>query len=326
MEDNTETDGQDEEELGFDSTTPKPGPGPRRAKAAPGPKPKPQPELADSDSMPSKMFGLFNSIGSSAGKGFKGKSALKEIGKSDAVCTESGQFLQDFDDAQGVFTLAEKKLDDLLSKVKGWEGAFPTRKPKLAGRFKPPILRHTHTFAATWLPGRLDQEVVAACVAQELDGDLQQRGLKIVNLLRTLKGKLLAVVPLVQSLSSTEGERFQHSFLRSALAAAREAGVAVTNAVDEVLAVREVTMLAEAMEWDRFVHVLQTGLTALSPESAKQLRWHACVHAVESIMRPPLGQPSAQEDEAQEVRLTRCKRVQAFHFSDRMGMMRPCNR
>ena len=103
--------------------------------------PNQQPQLEESqphaaDAMISSLFNKDTGAGQGHGQGGKGKGgrgtgghkgisasasskAQKEISKSDLVCTEAGQLLQAFDDASAIFTITEKKVDDLLQKVKG---------------------------------------------------------------------------------------------------------------------------------------------------------------------------------------------------------------
>ena len=64
--------------------------------------------------------------GSGIGKASQGKpstrassTANKEINKSDACATEAAEMLQSFDDAGEIFCISEKKLEDLITKVKG---------------------------------------------------------------------------------------------------------------------------------------------------------------------------------------------------------------
>ena len=73
----------------------------------------------------SAMFSSM-SMGSGIGKASQGKpstrassAANKEINKSDTCATEAAEMLQSFDDAGEIFCISEKKLEDLITKVKG---------------------------------------------------------------------------------------------------------------------------------------------------------------------------------------------------------------
>ena len=81
---------------------------------------------------------------------------------------------------------------------------------------------------------------MALCVSDEGDLNQQDRGLKVVSSLRSLKLKLSAVCRLVQSLMATKGDKMHHTFLEAGLKQARAADVKVVSAIDDVLAVRHV--------------------------------------------------------------------------------------
>lgn len=219
--------------------------------------------------------------GSKPGGQSKQQSAAKkkQIDKSDAVVTEAAQLIQDFDDREGIFKLTEKKVEDLLTKVLG----------------------------------RLEPDTITACVSSEGGADDSEKGIKVVSSLRNLKAQLTAAQPLVQSLTSSEGERFHHSFLKSALEQARQAKVKVSNSMDELLAIRTLTCLADALDWDPFVGLLVSGMDHLETERVTQIRCAAIVHAVEGVLRPPLVAAHADQSQAAEavtaVGMARCRRL-----------------
>ena len=95
---------------------------------------------------------------------------------------------------------------------------------------------------------------MSTCVGSVGAGD---DGVNVVNLLRSLKGKVCGCIPLVQSLVATQGEHFHHIFLQQALQNARASGVVVTSAIDDLLSVRHITALAEAMDWKQLVLTLE---------------------------------------------------------------------
>lgn len=152
--------------------------------------------------------------------------------------------------------------------------------------------------------GRLTSDVLQICVS-EGDSALQQKGLHVVSQLRSMKAKLIDCISLVQSLSSTSGEAFHHSYLKNALEKARNADVLVTKSVDVLLAVRHVSSLAESQNWEALVAKLASHLAGLEQQSQTEIRLRGCVHAVESVMRQSLvGGAESDEVKATENRRT----------------------
>lgn len=198
------------------------------------------------------------------------KTASKEVNKTDAVNTEVAQLLQQLDDVGSVFEITETKVNNLLSKIQA----------------------------------RLAHDVVTACVA-----DSDERGIRVVALARDLKSKLALVGPLVSSISATAGDNFHPDFLKTALASCRNNSVPVAVAVDELLAVREVTSLGECGDSKLLVGKLEGGLQNLSEESRQQISIQGVAHAIECLMRASLPADQSIRSEAGQ---ERCKTIIDF--------------
>ena len=220
---------------------------------------------------------VFASFGQSHLKSDKSKQAInKDINKSDAVVTEAAQLLQSFDDVSAVFSVSDAKLVAITNKVSA----------------------------------RLAPDIVALCVSDEGDLNQQDRGLKVVSSLRSLKLKLSAVLPLVQSLMATKGDKMHHTFLEAGLKQARAADVKVVSAIDDVLAVRHVTALAESQDWENLCSKIADGLSNLTAQSQIQVASGGCVHAIEAVMRPPLADSGDVSKEAKDdVAVARCLQI-----------------
>lgn len=132
----------------------------------------------------------------------------------------------------------------------------------------------------------------------------------MVNLLREMKAKLSASLPLVHSLVATQGDHFHHSFLQSAIQQARAAGIQVTSGVDNLLAVRRITALADAGDWTQFVIELRDS----SGDHVHELREAGILHALESLMRSPIGtsDPNESVDTRNSIGLEKIDHIQAF--------------
>ena len=111
---------------GFASSKPAPAP----AKSTPA-APSEDAGIALADNV---ISGMFANKGQGHGPGTKGKTKgsknknkgqgsgklnSKEINKSETIGTEAAQFLQAFDDASAIYTISEKKVEELLQKIKG---------------------------------------------------------------------------------------------------------------------------------------------------------------------------------------------------------------
>ena len=136
---------------------------------------------------------------------------------------------------------------------------------------------------------------MSTCVGSVGAGD---DGVNVVNLLRSLKGKVCACIPLVQSLVATQGEHFHHIFLQQALQNARASGVVVTSAIDDLLSVRHITALAEAMDWKQLVLTLEE--TYVKSSNVHELRHQGLVHALEYTMRSPVGNQGDSSEPAEK--------------------------
>ena len=203
----------------------------------------------------------------------------KDINKSDSVLTEAAQLLQSFDDVSAVFGITEAKLTAVSNKVSA----------------------------------RLAPDVVELCVSPDGDAAQQEKGLKVVAALRSLKMKLSAALPLIQSLTATKGEMMHHSALENALQSVKMAGIKTTSALDDMLAVRHVTALAESQDWDSLFSKLTDGLEALADTSKTQVVSGGCVHAIETIMRPCLAEgDEVQTDAKHSVAAARCSTLVEF--------------
>ena len=190
----------------------------------------------------------FGSVAATGKAGASKSNNNREVNKSDGVATEAAQLIQMFDDPESIFQLTEAKMNAMINKINP----------------------------------RLSVDVVSTCVTDDSEG----KGLKVVALLREQKSQLSAALPVVSSLAASQGEQFHHASLQSAMLQARQAGLRLTTAVDSVLAVRELSYLAECMDWSKLVDKVSTGLESLdSSESASKLRVGGCVHAVEAVMR-----------------------------------------
>ena len=136
---------------------------------------------------------------------------------------------------------------------------------------------------------------MSACVGSDGAGD---DGVNVVNLLRSLKAKVSACLPLVQSLVATQGEHFHHVFLQQALQTARASGVVVTSAIDDLLSVRHITALAEAMDWKQLVLTLEESY--VKSANIHELRQQGLVHALEYNMRRPVGNQADSDEPAEK--------------------------
>ena len=124
--------------------------------------------------------------------------------------------------------------------------------------------------------GRLSPEVIALCLAEDGDPVLQSRGVKVIALLRDLKSKLMAATGLIHCLVATQGEAFHHATLASCLSTARSAGIAVAPCIDDLLSVRHVTSLAEAMDWSALALKLESGLPEGSASEIRNMGHCSC--------------------------------------------------
>ena len=239
-------------------------------KAVKEPKAKPKAVTGTADEFPRSRISMHFQNASSSNQGSAGnppksgggagKSSNKETNKTDAINTEAAQLIQLFDDVGSVFDINENKVNTILTKI----------------------------------TNRLSPELISTCV-----GDSDERGIRVVALARELKNKVSACLPLVTSLVATSGDNFRPEFLRSALQQCRQQGVAVTSAVDELLAVREVMVLAECGDVNLLVRKLENDLSKLQEDSRHQICIQGSIHAIECIMRPPLPsdeQPSSKEN------------------------------
>ena len=79
---------------------------------------------SSNSSSQSAIAALFNSSGKGkpGGKGKRGGASNKEVSKSDAVATDAGQLLQMFDEPSEIFGVSNKKMEDVLEKIKGRTG------------------------------------------------------------------------------------------------------------------------------------------------------------------------------------------------------------
>ena len=146
------------------------------------------------------------------------------------------------------------------------------------------------------ISGRLTPEIISSCLGS--DTATQSDGMNVVSTLRDIKLKLSACIPLVQSLSATQGEFFHHAYLQSSISQARAAGVVASTAIDCLMGVRHISALAEAMDWVQLSTALTDGLVSSGKDEANALRQEGLVHAVEFIMRGSVGNPSETSEEA----------------------------
>ena len=198
----------------------------------------------------------------------------KEVNKTDQVTTEAAQLLQQLDDVGSLGQVTEQKINGILSK----------------------------------LAARLTPDLVNSCVQDD------EKGIRTVALAREMKLKLTACIPLATSLAASSGDAFHPEYLKSCMANVRSLGVTVSVALDEILAVREVSVLGECLELGKLVEKLQSGLSHLSQETQKEISCRAIVHAVESLMRPALPSvDSTQEpDKIRNAALARCHKLRGF--------------
>lgn len=160
-------------------------------------------------------------------------------------------------------------------------------------------------------PGRLHADVIAVTVADQGDEALKGSGLQVVWLLREVQRKLTAVSSLVQSLVASTGTRFHPSFLETALQSARGAKIQVSSAVDDLLAVRHVTVYAESKDIGQLLSKLHSGLDSVSTEGArKEIRIRGLVLAIETMMKPPLT--ASDETSAEHIGNVRLGQVKDF--------------
>ena len=133
-----------------------------------------------------------------------------------------------------------------------------------------------------------------------------------MNLLREMKAKLSASLPLVHSLVATQGDHFHHSFLQSAIQQARAAGIQVTSGVDNLLAVRRITALADAGDWAQFVIELRD--STARGDHVHELRMSGILHALESLMRASIGtsDPNESVDIRNSIGLEKIGHIKAF--------------
>ena len=179
--------------------------------------------------------------------------ALKELNTSDSISTEAAQLVQQFDDLDTLVTINEAKIKSVLSKVEA----------------------------------RLVPQLVSTVCGSESD----DRGLRVTATLRQLKLKLQAALPLAASLAAAAGESFHPDCLRSAVNQVQQAGIKLSPGVFDILAVREVTFLADSFDWQGLVSKLVatgTGKNSLAEDSCIELCSRGCIHAVESVMRASL--------------------------------------
>lgn len=232
-----------------------------------------------------RNINIFGALGAGAAAGASGKKASgkasKEIAKSTAVSAEAGQLLQLFDDVDAIFKLSEGKVNTAIGKV----------------------------------TARLSDDVVSACFAE---GDASEQGLSVVAELRDMRNQLQETIPLLSSLASASGdESFHPKFLESALKKARSAGVTVTPHIDELLAVRMISMLGENQQWQELVEKLVGGLQHLKSETQTAIKEKGIIHAVESLMRTSLPSDPKSDDQDPDgqsrkgqVAMERCKVLQ----------------
>ena len=206
---------------------------------------------------------IFGALHNKGGK--PSKAASREISKSQSVAADAGQLIQIFDDMDGLCKLSEQKVTSILSKING----------------------------------RLTEDVVSSCVA-EADPAQQGEGLKIVTSLREMKTQLSSAIPLVQSLCATQGEAFHFEFLAAALSRARATGLQITNAIDELQAVRQTSFLGESQDWPALVAKLHTGLDNVNEATRSAIREKGMIHSIESVMRTPLPSVEDHDEKAGE--------------------------
>lgn len=233
---------------------------------------------APADETPKSRIGMHFALASSGNLGSAGippksgsgasKIANKEINKTDAINTEAAQLIQLLDDVGSVFDITENKVSTILTK----------------------------------LSNRLSPELITACV-----GDSDERGIRVISLARELKSKLSVCVPLVTSLVATSGDNFHPEFLHNALKQCRQHDVAVTSAVDELLAVRSVMLVAECGDFTLLVRKLENDLSNLQEDSRHQICIQGTINAIECIMRPPL--PSDEPQASKETKTAGIERI-----------------
>ncbi|CAE7947521.1 unnamed protein product, partial [Symbiodinium sp. KB8] len=180
----------------------------------------------------------------------KVKLTTKQL-KSDSVQTSAAQLLQQVDDEAGVMTLSVTTFNNVLSKVKVC----------------------------------LQDENLATLVADSMDEDQQQAGLKIISDLRLAEQRLNACMDLVASMSSTEGDEFASDFLLAAAHAAEEAGVPVHKSVKDIAAVRETTALCAEHKWDEVIECLAKHRDLLESKSVVEIASRSVKVCFEEILR-----------------------------------------
>lgn len=174
----------------------------------------------------------------------------KQVNKTDAANTEAAQLLQLFDDGASVLQVTEAKINTVSQK----------------------------------LNARLTPEIIGQCLTDNPD----DRSISVVSTARVLRGKLQACIPLITALAATSGDQFHFETLSKALKGCRKEGVTVATHVDDILAVRELTMVAEQFEFSELLSKLESGLGNLKEESREEITQRTLIHTVESLMRMTL--------------------------------------
>lgn len=135
---------------------------------------------------------------------------------------------------------------------------------------------------------------------------------RVIAQVHSLKLKVQAVHPLVQSATSADQLHLHHTFLRNAIDEAKSVGVQLAPDADNMHSVRLVTALAESMEWAELARVLSVGLEGKEESTVAEIRSRGILHATESIMRSPVVVGDSTVQKQNMVGLEKLSRLQSL--------------